>query len=297
MGTRPLSVATHLAPSVQPLYELITRQLGNRLGRHARLVVADSYERCAADVDDVCFVCSIPFLLFARDGRIHMDVVAAPVLAGKRYGGRPVYFSDVIVARDSSLRHFSDLRGCRWAFNEPFSQSGYIVVWHHLLSRGYGGDFFGEMVEAGFHQEAIRLVADGGADAAAIDSQVLEIAFREEPELASRLRIIDTMGPSTIQPVVASSTRLSSDERHSILDTLLELGSDEAARPVLAAAGVERFVALQARDYDDVRGMLDGVEHAGVLPAAWYARWEQIVSQASGDTGGATLASRPAGIG
>jgi hypothetical protein len=66
---------------------------------------------------------------------------------------------------------------------------------------------------------------------------------------------------------------------------------------VLAAAGVERFVALQARDYDDVRGMLDGVEHAGVLPAAWYARWEQIVSQASGDTGGATLASRPAGIG
>jgi phosphonate transport system substrate-binding protein len=61
------------------------------------------------------------------------------------------------------------------------------------------------VVEAGFHQRAIRLVAAAKVDAAAIDSQVLAIERRDHPQLADRLRIIDTFGPSTIQPVVAAS--------------------------------------------------------------------------------------------
>jgi phosphonate transport system substrate-binding protein len=58
--------------------------------------------------------------------------------------------------------------------------------------------FFGRVVEAGFHQRAIRLVHAGAVDAAAIDSQVLAV------ELAG-LRVVGAFGPSTIQPVVAAS--------------------------------------------------------------------------------------------
>ena len=44
--------------------------------------------------------------------------------------------------------------------------------------------FFARVVEAGFHQRAIRLVAAGVVDAAAIDSQVLAVELRDHPELA-----------------------------------------------------------------------------------------------------------------
>ena len=272
----PLRVASHLAPGVEPLYEFLASYMADRIGRRAEFVVADSYERCAQDVDDVCFVCSIPYLLFADAGRIDMEVVAAPVLRGDRYGGRPVYFSDVIVAADSPHQSFADLRGAVWAYNEPFSHSGYMTVLYHLTTLGEDLSYFARMVEAGFHQEAIRMVADGQVDAAAIDSQVLDIELRDHPELARALRRIGTIGPSTIQPVVVSRSRLTDAEREAITDALVGVANDPAARGPLDQALVERFVSIDGGGYDDIRQKLDRVRQAGLLQPTWHDRWQAI---------------------
>jgi phosphonate transport system substrate-binding protein len=272
----PLRVASHLAPGVEPLYAFLARYLAERVGRRPEFVVADSYERCAHDIDDVCFVCSIPYLLFADAGRIDMEVIAAPVLQGDRYGGQPTYFSDVIVAARSPHRSFADLRGSAWAFNEPFSHSGYITVLHHLATLGEGLAYFSRMIEAGFHEEAIRMVADGRVDAAAIDSQVLDIELRDHPGLARAVRRIDTIGPSTIQPVVASRSRLTDGERRAITDALVGAGDDPVAREVLDGALVDRFVAVDGDPYADIRRMFLRVRAAALLEPWWDARWQQL---------------------
>jgi phosphonate transport system substrate-binding protein len=276
---QPLRVASHLAPGVLPLYAFLAERLADRLGRRAEFTVADSYARCARDIDDVCFVCSIPYLLFADEDRLEMEVVAAPVLIGDRYGGRPIYFSDVVVAADSRLECFADLRGAVWAYNEPFSHSGYIVVWHHLVAMGEGPGFFRRTVEAGFHSEALRMVADGRVDAAAIDSQVLAIELRDWPELAATVRVIGAIGPSTIQPVVASRSRLSPDERRAIAVELVGLADDPQARPLMDSASVERFVAMDGSGYDDIRRMLRRVHGTGFIGPEWRARWAAITGQ------------------
>jgi phosphonate transport system substrate-binding protein len=277
-GTRklPLRVASHLAPGVEPLYALLAEYMAQRLGRRAEFVVAESYDRCAQDIDDVCFVCSIPYLLFAEAGRIDMEVVAAPVLRGDRYAGLPIYFSDVIVASASPHRYFADLRGASWAYNEPFSHSGYMTVLHHLATLGEERSYFARMVEAGFHQDAIRMVADGGVDAAAIDSQVLDIELRDHPELAQAVRRIGAIGPSTIQPVVVSRSRLTDAERDAIRDALVAVADDPVARRVLDAALVERFVPVTDGSYDDIRMMLATVRNARLLSPSWDARWHFI---------------------
>jgi phosphonate transport system substrate-binding protein len=275
---RPLRVASHLAPEVEELYLFLADRMASRIGRRAEFVVAESYERCAQDVDDVCFVCSIPYLLFADAGRMDMEVVAAPVLRGQRYAGRPIYFSDVIVAAASRHHSFADLRGASWAYNEPFSHSGYMTVLHHLATLGEDRSYFGRVVEAGFHQTAIRMVADGRVDAAAIDSQVLDIELRDDPELAAQLRRIGTIGPSTIQPVVVSRSRLTEVERAAITQALLDVADEPMARPVLDAALVERFVPMAAGGYADIRAMYARVRQAGLLDAAWEARWLEIAA-------------------
>jgi phosphonate transport system substrate-binding protein len=279
-GTRkiPLRVASHLAPGVEPLYAFLAGYMADRLGRRPEFVVANTYERCAQDIDDVCFVCSIPYLLFADAGRIDMEVVAAPVLRGERYGGQPIYFSDVIVATASRYRSFADLRGARWAYNEPFSHSGYITVLHHLATLGEDESYFATMVEAGFHEDAIRMVADGRVDAAAIDSQVLDIEQRDHPALAHAVRRIGTIGPSTIQPVVVSRSHLGNAERAAITDALLSVAGEPAARGVLDAAQVERFVPMTAGSYDDIRSMFVRVQSAGLLDQAWDARWQLVAN-------------------
>lgn len=278
-GRTPLQVATHLAPGVLPAYALAARRIGERLERPAELIVAADYDRCVADIDDVCFVCSIPYVLLSDAGRIAMTAVAAPVLRGRRYGGRPIYFSDVIVRADSPYHRFDDLAGTRWAYNEPFSHSGFGVALHRLASRGVPASFVGEWVEAGFHDDAIQYVLDGRADWAAIDSQVLEIWQRQQPALRRQLRVVEVLGPSTIQPVVVSTSRLTTAERALVLGVLLDLHRDPIGRTILRSAGIDHFVPVGDADYSDIRSMLAVVRESGWLPSWWEPRWDAIAGE------------------
>ena len=259
-----LRFGTYLAPNVMPVYELVTREVGRRLGIETELVVETSYDSCERDENEVCFVCSLPYVTFERRGLDLAIPIAAPVLIGERYGGRPVYFSDVIVKRDSLFRSFLDLRGHSWAYNEPLSHSGYGITRYHLVQLGETAGFFGEVIEAGFHEEAVRAVANGEIDGSAIDSQVLEIALRDDPQLAAKVRVVEALGPSTIQPV-AVSRRVPADLRKAICDVLMTLADDPVLREDLAAGLVERFTPVDASSYDDIRMMLDACERAGFM--------------------------------
>ena len=257
-----LRFATYLAPNVLPVYEAVAEEVGRRLDIDTELVVETSYDSCERDEYEVCFVCSLPYVTFERRGIAPAAPVAAPVLSGKRYEGRPVYFSDVIVPRDSDARSFLDLRGRSWAFNEPLSHSGYGITRHHLLQLGETNGFFGDVLEAGFHETAIRMVADGRVDGSAIDSQVLAVAMRDDPSLREGLRVVDALGPSTIQPV-AVSRRVPEALRNAVRDTLVSMADDPRGRRRLAAGLVERFVPVGPAAYDDIRMMVEACEAAG----------------------------------
>ncbi len=256
-----LRFGTYLAPSVLPVYALVTEEVGHRLGIETELVVETTYDSCERDENEVCFVCSLPYVIFERRGLDLAVPVAAPVLLGARYGGRPIYFSDVIVHRDSPFRSFLDLRGRSWAYNEPLSHSGYGITRYRLVTLRETDGFFGDVIEAGFHQEAVRMVARGEVDGSAIDSQVLAIEVRDHPDLAERVRVVEALGPSTIQPV-AVSRRVPEDLREAIRDVLVTMAEDPALRARLADGLVERFVPVDARAYDDIRAMVDACEAA-----------------------------------
>jgi len=164
---------------MERVYQGIANALGAELGVPAELVVETSYENCVNDVNDICFVCSLPYVMLQRQGLSPSVPVAAPVLVGARYSGLPIYFSDVIVRTDSDITSFDQLRGQSWAYNEPMSQSGYGITRFHLVEIGETNGFFGGVIEAGFHEDAIRMVADGRVAGSAIDSQVLAIEFRD----------------------------------------------------------------------------------------------------------------------
>ncbi len=261
-----LRFGTYLASNATTLafYELVTEEVGRHLGMPTELVEETSYESCENDVNEVCFVCSLAYVVFERRGLDFAVPVAAPVLNGARYGGRPIYFSDVIVHRDSPHGSFLDLRGRSWAYNEPLSHSGYGITRYHLARLGETSGFFREVVEAGFHSEAIRMVARREVDGSAIDSQVLTIEFREHPELAEQIRVIEGLGPSPIQPV-AVSKRVPEDLREAIRRALLTMADDPPLRERLAPALVERFVPVDTASYDDIRMMVDVCEAAGFL--------------------------------
>jgi phosphonate transport system substrate-binding protein len=204
-----LLAATYLAPCNRPLYEFVANACGA-----SELVDGRNWRELERGAIDIAFVCSPP-VIWLGDA---VEAVAAPVLIDPRFGGKPLYSSEVIVRRDSSFQSLEDLRGARWAINEPSSWSGYWVT----LDRVRSWDFFGDVVEAGFHEKALRMIADREVDGAAIDCHVLDVVLRKEPGLASILRVIETLGPAPSQPVVVRAG-LDPDVKAQIRRTLLGL--------------------------------------------------------------------------
>ena len=201
---------------------------------------------------DLATACGSYYVAWAGQRPPVASLVAAPVMAAPHYEGRPVYFSEVLVRADSPFEAFEDLAGARWAFNEPGSFSGHLVIRHELARRGWGKGFLGSMVESGSHETSLALIAAGAVDVAAIDGVVWEAELRARPRRAEGFRLLARWGPYPIPPVLASA-RVSPAWRERYAETLLAMHRDPAGRKILADAGVARFAAVQDADYDVLR--------------------------------------------
>jgi len=228
---RHLRAATFLAPCNRPLYEFIAEACGA-----VDLVDGGDWRTLGEGQIDIAFVCSPP-LIWLKGA---IEAVAAPVLSDPRFNGRPLYSSEVVVRTGSPFRSFADLEGSRWAVNEASSWSGYWVV----LQRVGSWNYFGEVVETGFHRRSLRLVAAGEVDAAAIDSQVLAMELRNDPDLARGLRVVATLGPAPSQPVVVRSG-LDAAAKANLQTRLLNLPG-----ALLRTFFIERFVPPP--DYSEI---------------------------------------------
>ena len=143
-----LRFISFLAPNMLSVYAFVAGYVAERLGVTTELTVGASYDEVAERMD-VGFLCGLAYVELVRDGLCPMEPIAAPVLGGQRYAGRPIYYSDVIVRHDSPFQSFADLRGRSWSFNEPYSHSGYGIARYHLLRLGETNGYFGAVIEAG----------------------------------------------------------------------------------------------------------------------------------------------------
>lgn len=209
----------------------------------------------------LCWVCGLPYVRLAERFPGRFSPLAAPVMQAPRYQGRPVYFSDMVVRRDSPFHTFDDLRGAVWTYNEPGSQSGYGIVLYSLAQRGKNLNFFGRIVESGAHQASLQMIVRGEVDASAIDSTVLEQVLADEPQLAEQIRVIATLGPSPIPPwVVHQEAGLPDDVILAMRRLLVNMHAPPEGRDILSRARLRRFSPVSERDYDPIRAMIPMME-------------------------------------
>lgn len=264
-----LNVASCMAENADATCRAIAAYVGDRLGMATRFVddVPWPVREARLDAQEIqlCWLCGLPYVWKADADVPVIELCVAPVMQSARYADRPVYFSDVVVRRDSRFQAFADLRGAAWAYNEPRSHSGYNVVAHHLAGIGASDGYFSRAVESGAHQTSLRMIANGAVDGAAIDSTVLEAELARCPALGDAIRVIGTLGPSPMPPWVVA-TSLPPALRQSIADLLLGMHHDPAGRAILSTWGIARFAAARDGDYDPIRAMARTA--AGVTLAA-----------------------------
>lgn len=263
-ASNSLQIVSYLAPNMMSFYAAVGQYLERVL--EVKTQVWQSEFDPLEDPQllhgqiDLAFVCGLPFVRHAKVSPDQLVAIAAPVMQAERYQDRPVYFSDVIVSAASELTTFDQLAGKTFCYNDPGSNSGYNLLRDHLMQTGYPPNFFGNVIQSGSHQQSITWVAEGKADCAAIDSTVLEQELRNLPERSHSLRIIESIGPCPMPPLVAAQ-RLGTAFLNQLQTALLQ--PDAELHSHMQLVGIRRFAVVSNEDYRAIAQMYDSTLQAG----------------------------------
>ena len=247
----PKGTVESYSPFLDYLEEKLNRPV-ELIQRRTYLEVNDLIEHGEVDI---AFVCTSAYI--QGHDQFGMELLVAP-----QVGGETTYNSYLIVPVSSNAQSMKDLRGKVFAFTDPISLSGRVYPTYLVQELGFTPEeFFGRTFYTYSHDEAIRAVASGVADGAAVDSLVYKYALARDPSLAEKVKVIHRSPDFGIPPVVVSPfTR--PQVKADLQSLLLEMANDPASGEALASIGVERFVLIDDSAYDSVRALV------GVIPTS-----------------------------
>lgn len=263
VSTRPVRMASLMADNVTSTCRALADHLRSE-GIEVEWIDADweeVEERLDAGAIDFAPICGLGYVRRADLGR-PLELFPSPVMKGDLYDDEPIYYSHVLVRADSPHHTFDDLRGGRFATNEPGSQSGYNLIRAHLYDLGEPLDYFGVEVISGSHARSLELILSGQVDAGLIDSTVFEHQSEHDPGL---FRIVETLGPSAIPPVVVSK-ELPATIRERIRQILLRLHTHDEGRRILDLGGISRFAEVDQRAYESIWAMNEKAKRVRLAP-------------------------------
>jgi ABC-type phosphate/phosphonate transport system substrate-binding protein len=246
-NARMYSVNAQAATAWQTLLEWVIE----RAGVHAEAIDYPPPQPLSslwARPDLACaFMCGYPYALAAPKPAL----LAAPVPSPGGYGGKPVYWSDLVVRADAPFVELNDVFGQRLAYTIEDSQSGYQAARELLApyARERGGQLFTATVGPLITPRRVaEAVIAGEADVGPLDSYAHALIRAHEPELAAQLRTIATTTPTPIPPLVAAPGIATADIEH-LRAALLDIADAGELRSIRSALLLDGFAEVEPEDY------------------------------------------------
>jgi len=252
-----VSVAAVISPKgtaegYQPLLDYLAAKLDRPVELVQRRTYAETNDLVEQGFVDLAFVCTSAYV--AGHEKFGMELLAAPQVSGIS-----VYYSVLIVPASSTAASMADLRGKVFAFTDPMSYTGRVYPTYLVQQLGSTPDqFFVRTFYTYNHDDAVRAVAQGLADGAAVDSLVLDFALARDPALAKQVHVIHRSSAFGIPPVVVNpNTR--PQLKATLQSLLLNMADDPMGKQALQALGFERFVPTDDSAYNSVRELVKAV--------------------------------------
>ena len=241
------------------IYNEMFDYLARKLNRKIEFVSGFSYDTINKMLEggmvDVGFICGLPYVMKKDKPEPSVELLLAPVMKDKKYMGKPIYYSYLIVNKSSPYKEFNELKGKTFVYNDEISNSGYNMPRAYLIQKGETSGFFNKVLRSGSHAESIRMIAEGEADVSAVDSLVYDYDKENNPQYVNKTRIIKVLGPAGIPPVVVS-VFIPVDIKNRIKKIMLAMNNDTVGKQILDKALVDRFVIVDDKNYDGIRMMM-----------------------------------------
>ncbi len=253
-----IGVAAMISPKeTVKYYKQLIDYVGAKLGRPVEMVQKENYDVMDTMLEkgdvSIAFICSGPYV--KNKAKFGAELLVAP----QSYG-QPFYHAYIIVHRDSPIKDMAGLRGKKFAFTDPKSNTGKLVP-TFMVAKEFNltpEKFFGEVIYTRSHDRSVEAVAKKLADGASIDSLIYDYAAKKNPIYTSGTKIIRKSPPYGIPPVVVRKD-FNPALREQIKNIFLNMHADPAGKAILDGIMVDKFIVPKDAHYDSVREMEEWV--------------------------------------
>ena len=244
-------------------YEDMIQYISQKIGGSVKIEERKSYQEINDLIKnneiDFAFVCGGAYI----DGNTEfgMKLLVVPIV-----NNNATYNSYIIVQNESNYSDLTDLRGKKFAFSDPLSNSGKLYPAYRLYLLNETPDsFFGKDDQGKnnwfytySHDNSIIAVAQKLAEGAAVDSLVYQYMKETHPEIIAKTRIIEISPPFGIPPIVVSKD-IDPFLEKKLRSIFLDMSNDEEGKRILANVKIDRFMQINDYAYDSIREMREHV--------------------------------------
>lgn len=253
-----IAVAAVISPKETAIYyDMMMKYVADKLGRPVELIQRKTYQEVNDLLEakglDLAFVCSGPYI----DGkkRFGMELLVAPLLYGK-----PFYQAYFIVPKDSSATGLKGLRGKRFAFTDPNSNTGKLVPTYMLSRIGEKPEtFFKDIIYTYSHDNSIKAVSKGIVDGASVDGLIWEFFKDKNQSVVAGTKVVFKSPLYGIPPVVVHPDT-PADVKEKLRKIFLGMHKDTEGKKILSELKIEKFIVPDDKSYDTVREMSSWLE-------------------------------------
>jgi len=182
---------------------------------------------------DAAWVCGYPYIRF----RPKMQLLAVP-----RYKAKLTYHSCIIVNKNKpAINQMTQLKKSIFAFSDPDSNSGFLYPQYRFKSLDIDPDsFFQRTFFSWSHRNTIDAVANGLADAGAVDSYILEQYGIHHPEVTENIKIIEKSPPFGFPPLVIRNN-LDNTLKQQLSGVFIHMKKNKVGLELLQRLGLDGF--------------------------------------------------------
>lgn len=249
-----IGVAAMISPKeTVRYYKQLIDYVGTKLGSPVEMIQKENYDEMDAMLErgdvQVAFLCSGPYV------KDHSKFGAELLVAPQSYG-QPFYHAYIIAHKDSPIKDMAGLKGKKFAFTDPKSNTGAIVP-SYMVGKEFGvkpDKFFSEIIFTKSHDKSIEAVAKKVVAGASIDSLIFDYAAKKNPAYTSQTKIIRKSPPYGIPPLVVRKG-MDPALKDKLKNILLTMHTDPAGKAILDGIMVDKFIVPKDSDYNTVREM------------------------------------------
>lgn len=247
MGFVPMRDGDKLIESVQPLADMLTEELGVKVEAFTATNYVGVVEALGSGQVDFAIIPPFAYVLANKESDAQVVLTAL-----NKHGGSS-YRSQFLVAKDSEITSFEDIKGKKLAFVDPSSSSGYLFPGAHLKGEGIDIENDMQYVYAGGHDKALQLLLNGDVDVATTFVDAREKYLKDFP---AAIEATTVLGYTKDIPNISVTVRgdMDPEMQVKIKEALLKVSETEEGSTIFRELfNMYGFVESTDADYDVIR--------------------------------------------